>query len=295
MRSGRTDQARSGDARPAPGGVQISVIVCAFNRREMLDACLRSIRDQDHPSFEVLVMDDASTDGALELAREHAAEDDRVRVFARETNAGSPTNLAEAHRHARGEYIGWVDSDDLILPDCLSACAEVLDAEPGIGCVYTDQMVIDGHNRPIAYGHRAEIPYSKDRLLIDFMTFHFRLYRRSLYDRVGGVETSQRYSVDYDFCLRLSEVTEFRRIDRPLYLYRSHDATISSARRLDQIKASAGAVRRALKRRGMDETHRLDVELIGRFRLVPTTPEGNPSPQETGGLPPGQGAHPTDL
>ena len=56
-----------------------------------------------------------------------------------------------------------------------------------------------------------------------------------------------------------------------------------------------GAVRRALKRRGMDETHRLDVELVGRFRLVPTTPEGKPSPQESGGLPPGPGAHPTDL
>jgi glycosyltransferase involved in cell wall biosynthesis len=271
----------------------VSVIVCAYNRAPMLDACLRSIRAQDHPSFEVLVMDDASTDGALDLAKSHAADDPRVRVFDRSENAGGPKNLADAHRHARGAYIGWVDSDDLILPDCLSSCAAVLDAKSSIGCVYTDQMVIDDQNRPVGYGQRAAIPYSKDRLLIDFMTFHFRLYRRTLYDMVGGVDGDLDYAADYDFCLRLSEITEFERIDRPLYLYRQHAATISSARRLDQIRASAAAVRRALVRRGMAETHRLDVELIGRFQIVPRSGEGPVAHPD--GLPSDPGSGPADL
>ena len=272
---------------------RISVIVCAYNRAPMLDACLRSIRAQDHPSFEVLVMDDASTDGAIDVARRHEREDPRVRVFGRDTNAGSPTNLAEAHAHARGDYIGWGDSDDLILPDCLSSCAAVLDEKPGVGCVYTDQMVIDEHNRPVGYGHRAAIPYSKDRLLVDFMTFHFRLYRRVHYDKIGGVDGRLRFAADYDFCLRLSEVAEFERVDRPLYLYRQHAATISTSRRLDQIRASADAVRRALIRRGMDETHRLDVELIGRFQLV--SRDGDSEALHADGLPPTPDASPTDL
>ena len=271
----------------------ISVIVCAFNRAAMLDACLSSIRGQDHPSFEVIVMDDASADGALDVARRHEAEDERVRVFTRPTNAGSQENIQRAHAHARGAYIGWVDSDDLILPDCLSACAEVLDAEPRVGCVYTDQLVIDDHNRPIAYGHRAAIPFSPERLLIDFMTFHFRLYRREVYDRVGGIDTTMRFAADYDLCLRLSEVTDFKRVDRPLYLYRQHAATISAARRLEQIKASAGAVRRALVRRGMGDSHRLDVELVGRFRLVPTSGAGKVISPD--GLPPAPGSAPADL
>ena len=291
-----TRDTESRGARAAGPGISepaISVIVCAYNRAPMLDACLRSILAQDHPSFEIIVMDDASTDGALDVARRHEAEDPRVRVFPQSTNRGSPANLAEAHRHARGVYIGWVDSDDLILPDCLSSCAAVLNAKPGIGCVYTDQMAIDAHNRPVGYGHRAAIPYSKDRLLLDFMTFHFRLYRRGLYDRVGGVDGSLKFAADYDFCLRLSEVTDFERIDRPLYLYRQHAATISTARRLDQIKASAEAVRRALVRRGMDETHRLDVELIGRFQVVPRSGDGDVT--HTDGLPPAPDARPADI
>lgn len=266
------------------GDPQISVIVCAYNRAAMLDACLKSIRAQDHPSFEVIVMDDASTDGALDVARAHAAQDARVRVFTRETNAGGPANLAAAHNHARGKYVGWVDSDDLIVPDCLSSCAAVLDEAPHIGCVYTDQFVIDADNKPIGYGKRAGIPYSRDRLLIDFMTFHFRLYRRAVCDQIGGVDGSLRFAADYDFCLRLSEVTEFQRIDRPLYLYREHAATISTARRLDQIEASAAAVRRALARRGMADTHRLDVELVGRFRVVDTSKTADP--RYADGLPP---------
>lgn len=276
-----------------PAIPQVSVIVCAYNRAAMLDACLRSIRAQDHPSFEVLVMDDASTDGALDVAKRHASDDPRVRVFESAKNVGSVANLARAHDHTRGDCIGWVDSDDLILPDCLSVCTAALDAEPGVGCVYTDQMVIDEHNRPLGYGRRAAIPYSADRLLIDFMTFHFRMYRRRVYDEVGGVDASMPIAADYDFCLRLSEVTEFRRIERPLYLYRQHEATISAALRLDQIRASAEAVRRALIRRGMGDSHRLDVELVGRFQIVPVTGEG--PVKHTDGLPPTPGVGPTAL
>ncbi|MBZ0172520.1 MAG: glycosyltransferase [Phycisphaerales bacterium] len=247
---------------------EISVIVCAHNREKMLDACLRSILTSDHPSFEVIVVDDASTDGALGVARRHEAEDGRVRVFVRERNVGSFANLNLAHRHARGRYIGWVDSDDLILPDCLSACAAELDVHPEVGCVYTDQMVIDEHNRPIGYGRRAKVPYSKERMLLGFMTFHFRLYRRELHERVGGLDESFAAAADYDFCLKLSEVTEFRRLPRPLYLYRRHADTISSGRRAEQIECSARAIRNAMERRGMSETHRLDADPSGRIRLV---------------------------
>lgn len=260
---------------------EISVIVCAYNREKMLDACLRSILASDHPSFEVIVVDDASTDGALGVARRHEAEDGRVRVFPRGEHVGQNVNLNFAYRHARGRYIGWVDSDDLILPDCLIASAAELDARPEVGCVYTDQMVIDEHNRPIGYGRRAKVPYSKERMLLGFMTFHFRLYRRELHERVGGLDESFTAAADYDFCLKLSEVTEFCRLPRPLYLYRRHADTISSSRRAEQIECSARAIRNALERRGLSKTHRLDAGLDGRFRLVkPGTPTEQPQASE---------------
>lgn len=235
----------------------------------MVDAAIRSVLAQDHPSFELIVMDDASDAETAGVLRAHADADARVRLFRSEASIGQVILINRAHTHARGRYIGWIDSDDLILPDCLSATAAVLDANPDVGCVYTDQLVIDLDNKPIGYGQRANIPYSPERLLVDFMAFHFRLYRRELFDRVGGLDEELPAAGDYDFVLKLSEVTRFERLARPLYLYRQHDETISSARRIDQIEGSAEAVRRAMRRRGMDATHRLDVELISRFRVVP--------------------------
>jgi GT2 family glycosyltransferase len=116
-------------------------------------------------------------------------------------------------------------------------------------------------------GNRTKIPYSRNRLLIDFMTFHFRLMRRDVFDRVGGIDESIPGAEDYDLCLRLSEQTEIRHLARPLYFYRVHDRSVSSERRLWQIMQSKEAIARALARRGMDGEFDIDVELVGRFRL----------------------------
>ena len=72
---------------------------------------------------------------------------------------------------------------------------------------------------------------------------------------------------DYDLCLRLSEITEIHHLVRPLYLYRVHKNTISSANRLRQIMKAKEAIERALRRRKMDSEYELDLELVGRFRL----------------------------
>ena len=67
---------------------------------------------------------------------------------------------------------------------------------------------------------RCDIPYSQEGLLVNFMTFHFRLMRRCIYDRVGGVNASFTGSAyDYDLCLRLSEVAQVAQVKQPLYFY----------------------------------------------------------------------------
>jgi hypothetical protein len=128
-------------------------------------------------------------------------------------------------------------------------------------------MTIDAQNRLGEIGKRCLIPYSKDRLLLDFMTFQFRLIRRSIYDQLGGVDETIPAAMDYDLCLKLSEITEIAHIPRPLYLYRVHDETISAQKRLLQITQSRDAIARALVRRGMDKDLEIHVELVGKFSL----------------------------
>ena len=106
------------------------------------------------------------------------------------------------------------------------------------------------------------------------MTFHFRLIRRSVFDQVGGIDESFQCAEDYDLCLRVAELTEVRRIPKPLYFYRIHADSISQSMRIDQIHCARDAVNRALDRRGLSDRFELDLQIRGRFSLRRRKPNG---------------------
>ena len=244
----------------------VSLLIPAHNRADFVAAAVGSVIRQTHRDFELLVWDDGSSDATAAVAERASAHDPRVRVV-RAPHAGVCAAINAAARQLTGKYFGWVDSDDAIAPTALEETVAFLDANPGVGMVYTDYLTMDEAGRVGGLGSRTKIPYAKDRLLIDFMTFHFRLMRRDVFDCAGGVDESIPGAEDYDLCLRLSEQTEIRKLARPLYFYRVHEKSISTEKRLWQIMQSKEAVSRALRRRGMDEQFEIDVELVGRFRL----------------------------
>ena len=182
-------------------------------------------------------------------------------------HAGASNSINAAAHLLSGEYLGWIDSDDALAPTALEETAAVLDSKPNVGMVYTDYLTMDETGRVVGPGSRTKIPYSKDRLLIDFMTFHFRLMRRELFDAAGPLDSSLDSAEDYDLCLKLSEMTEIAHLARPLYLYRVHKGSVSSEQRLRQIMSSKEAIARALMRRGMEGHFDIEVEIVGRFRL----------------------------
>lgn len=250
-----------------PAAPAISLLICAYNRASFVAAAIGSVLRQTRGDFELLVWDDGSTDDTLEVARRAAGGDPRVRVIAG-PHAGFTASINAAAKHLSAPYFGWVDSDDAILPTALAETAALLDADPNLGMVYTDYLTMDEGGRVMGQGTRTKIPYSCDRLLIDFMTFHFRLMRRSAFDAVGGVDETLEEAQDYDLCLKLSETTPIAHLAKPLYLYRVHANSISGVSRLRQIMCSKEAIARALVRRGMDREYDIDVEIVGRFRLV---------------------------
>jgi GT2 family glycosyltransferase len=175
--------------------------------------------------------------------------------------------LKEAVADTFGPYLCWVDSDDMLEATALEETIAVLNSDPSIGMVYTDYRVIDANDAVKGYGRRCRIPYSKDRLLLDFMTFHFRLMRRSVYDQVGGIDDTLEPAEDYDLCLKLSEITEFKHLAKPLYRYRIHGQNLSQQQRIKQIECSKTAVSKALERRGLADRFELHVEIREKFTL----------------------------
>jgi filamentous hemagglutinin family protein len=226
----------------------ISLVITVYNRASYLSAAIESILAQTRGDFELLIWDDGSTDSSPEIAREYARRDSRVRVVVGE-HVGRGLALKAAVAQTTAPYLGWVDSDDLLAPTALAETAAVLAKNPDIDWVYTDYLDIDENNTVISYGYRCLVPYSRAELLNNFMTFHFRLMRREVFDLAGGIDESLETVEDYDLCLRLSEIAKVQHIFQPLYYYRTHRGSISRQRQQEQIKKSHQAVIKAQKRR----------------------------------------------
>lgn len=243
----------------------ISIIITVNNREQYLALAIASCLKQTRTDFELLIWDDGSSDRGLEIAQSFALKDARVRVVAA-PHTGRGQALRDAIAASEGKYLGWVDSDDLLHPEAIAQTAAYLDSYPEVGMVYTQYLVIDEREQVKGLGKRCQIPYCKDRLLIDFMTFHFRLIRREVYESVGGINPEFGTIEDYDLCLRLSEVTEIQQLKKPLYLYRVHENSICATKQIEQIKLTEEAITRALQRRGLADS--LELEVIVRPKFV---------------------------
>lgn len=251
-----------------PMATPISVVITVYNREQYLAAAIESVLAQSYQHFELLIWDDGSTDRSAAIAQTYAHRDQRIRVI-----SAPHTGLVLARKAAvaatTAPYLGWVDSDDWLAPTALAETAAVLDAQPTVGMVYTDYVDVDAAGNVMGLGRRCNIPYSPDRLLVDLMTFHFRLIRRTVFDQVGGINDQIQDVEDYDLCLRLSEVTDVQRIRKPLYFYRNHaenSPIANPAKRDRQIHWSRMAIAQALQRRGL--ANQLHIQVMGdRFIL----------------------------
>ena len=175
----------------------VSLIMTVHNRERYLPKAIESVLSQSYSSLELVIWDDGSTDDSVEIAHHYAKQDDRIKVVT-ESHRGRSTALKLATELTSAPYLGWVDSDDLLAATAVEETVNVLEGSSKIGMVYTDHVVIDEHSKVKEYGKRSLTPYSRERILTNFMTFHFRLIRRSVYDQVGGVDNSYSCNIDQE-------------------------------------------------------------------------------------------------
>jgi len=164
---------------------------------------------------------------------------------------------------------GLLDADDLLEPDALAHTVPVIEADPDIAIVYTDHHIIDAEGRNHGIGPRCATPYSMERLLVSQMVFHFRLFRREIYDEIGGFDPAYPAAEDYDLVLRLSEAGDIVHVPEVLYTYRTHGESLSARSQEAQREDSRRAVEAALARRGVGHVLAVHVSADGQFSLVP--------------------------
>ncbi len=122
----------------------VSIITPSYNQARFLEATLRSVLEQDYPRIEYLVVDGASTDDSVEIIRRYA---DRLAWWVSEKDSGQSEAINKGFQRARGEIVGWLNSDDVYLPGAVSAAVEAFRLNPTAGLVYGDALAIDADGR----------------------------------------------------------------------------------------------------------------------------------------------------
>lgn len=245
---------------------KVSIIIPVYNREQYVGIAINSVLDQTYRNLELIIVNDGSTDGTLAIAEQFAVEDDRVRLLALkvertdETERGAAHALKVGYKLARGEYIGQVDSDDWLDIQAINRMVMALDDDAGCGMVYSNYIDVDENGQQLRPGWRCSYDYSAEKLLKVFMTFHFRLMRRSIYEQAGGIDLEFDRMEDYDLCLRISEITRISHTPDFLYFYRNHSDMTHEKNPLQIVLLANSAIESALRRRGMEKTHKLRVK-----------------------------------
>jgi glycosyltransferase involved in cell wall biosynthesis len=202
-----------------------TVIVPAYNAAETIEPAIESVRAQTDPSFELIAVDDGSTDATQDLIRRMAAEDERIRVI-RQDNAGPSAAREAAMGRASGTYLTFLDSDDLLMPSYLETMASTLGADAAIGLAHARAWVLDdaaGGGRirravwpPPGYmtGSDDDPPDPLVALASGNYVGAVQTARRNAVERAGGLDAGLDQAEDYDLWVRIA-AAGFRIVSAP--------------------------------------------------------------------------------
>ncbi|XWK85820.1 MAG: glycosyltransferase [Phormidium sp.] len=213
----------------------ISVIIPAYNNEKTIQETIESVLRQTFTDFELIVINDGSTDRTLEIVS--TIKDPRIKVFSY-SNAGGAVSRNRGFYHSSGEFIAFLDADDLWTPDKLEAQLKALQENPQAAVAYSWLNSIDESSNFLRTGnHRTENGeiYAKLYLIPFIESGSNPLIRRQALMDIGGFDESLPASQDYDLYLRLAARYEFIAVPFPQVLYRIASNSMSANVRRQEV------------------------------------------------------------
>lgn len=205
---------------------RVTVLIPVFNRERFVDEAIQSVLAQDFAGFELLLVDDGSTDRTPDVLREWATRDTRIVVVTSPRNLGIPGALNLGLRHARAPYVARLDSDDLMMPRRLAAQAAVLDSEPEVVLVSAAYELMDRDGNYAGTWH-ADEPHEAVVYFLNFYNIiggHSQvMYRRDDVFADGGYSVDFASSEDYQLWVRLLRRGRIRTLPLIGMKQRDHD------------------------------------------------------------------------
>lgn len=178
----------------------VSIITPSYNQAAYLEGTIRSVVSQEGVALEYLVIDGGSTDGSVDIIRRYA---ESIDWWVSEPDAGQAEAINKGFRRARGEYIAWLNSDDLLMPDAVRQAVQAFENNPAAGLVFGDARTIDPGGRPIKalrFGDWGLQEMLAFRIICQPAVF----MRRSTLEKSGYLDPSYHYMLDHHLWIRMA-------------------------------------------------------------------------------------------
>jgi glycosyltransferase involved in cell wall biosynthesis len=237
------------------GEPAISVLMPVYNCEKYLAEAVRSILGQTFADFELIIVNDGSTDGSLRVLQQFAEHDKRIRIIDR-PNTGITPALNEMIEASRGQYLARMDADDISVPERFAKQKAFLDANPDCVIVGSRVMLMDPYGSPVAEsGHQLQHEQIEHELLTQSgwaMVHPSVMMRRGAVVKIGGYDARWKHCEDHDLFLRMTEVGQAANLPEVLLWYRRHYASINYNKAAEQAAQKEALLREAHQRRGKE-------------------------------------------
>lgn len=247
----------------------VSVIMPAYNAESYIEESILSLIHQTYQNWELIIVNDGSTDQTVEIARSFLKKDNRLRLINNETNEGLIVTRNKGLESAKGKYIANLDSDDIALPNRLKKQVAFLEKHQeyvllGAGCIH-----IDKEGKKLAEVER-NIPNTHLKSLLLFSNYFINSTVMFRTEEVKKVTYQKGFAPaeDYELFSQIGKYGEIGNLPEPLVKYRIHDHNISSLKKEEQQKAISNIIKNQLQSLGIipsDNELKLHVSLVDGF------------------------------
>lgn len=226
---------------------KISIVLPVYNGERYLRESLDSILAQTMTDFELIAVDDCSTDATSVILAEYAVRDSRIRIIRNGENQKLPRSLNIGFAEARGEYLTWTSDDNVYLPEAFVRMADYLDRFPDTMMVNASVDMMD---------EEGNVEHSEgDRFDAEFLLSFYEnrigacfLYRRTVLEEIGGYDPEMFLIEDHEYWLRIMlQYGRIGHIKEVLYHYRQHAKSLTATRKNEVIKQAFKARRKHLR------------------------------------------------
>lgn len=206
-----------------------SILIAHYNNWNYFQECYQSILKQTYQDYEIIIVDDCSTDNSYERLVELSKQNNKIKLFRNSENKKVGFTKRRCVEEASGELCGFVDPDDKISETALQEIIDTYKLNPDVIATYSKIQLINSNSNDIGeFKLTRKIKNDQKTFFnVNFEVAHFFTFKREVYKKTEGINVRLTSAVDQDLYLKLYEVGHFKYIDSCQYLYRIHDKGVS--------------------------------------------------------------------